>query len=65
VQVALLSDGVRLTRQSTFPLYEHARHEPSLFLVAIDHADPEIEDVIDAEPGYLLVRKKQAPSRAE
>ncbi|HEY2072683.1 MAG TPA: hypothetical protein VGG88_03830 [Gaiellaceae bacterium] len=43
----------------TMPLseYEQARADPTVFVVALGHELPEIEDVIHRDWGYQLVRK--------
>ena len=37
--------------------YEQARSDATLFIVASGHQFPEVEDVVDTQVGYHLVRK--------
>jgi hypothetical protein len=46
--------------------YERVRANPRWFVVAPGHQHPELEVVIDAQPGYLVVEKvDQAGAKAE
>jgi hypothetical protein len=46
--------------------YEAVRADPRWFLVLPGHEQPEVEIVIDARPGYLVVQKlDQAATTAE
>jgi hypothetical protein len=46
--------------------YEGARADPAVFVVAIGHELPEIEDVVHREGGYQLVKKRgEAAALAE
>jgi hypothetical protein len=46
-------------------VYTRARSEPTLFLIAVGHADAAIEDIIETTDEYQLVRKKRTASAAE
>jgi hypothetical protein len=43
--------------QVDLPSYERARQDPCLFLVHPGHEAPDVEDVVQRESGYLVVRK--------
>jgi hypothetical protein len=40
-------------------LYERVRAEGELFLIVPGHERPEAEDVVEEEPGYSVVRKRE------
>lgn len=41
--------------------YERVRADPRLFVVATGHEIPEFEDVVDRQPSYDVVRKREGP----
>jgi hypothetical protein len=43
--------------EMTLDAYERARVDPTVFIIAVGHELPEIEEVILRERGYQLVRK--------
>ena len=46
--------------------YERVRANPRWFMVVPDHQHPELEVVVETQPGYLVVEKvDQAGARAE
>jgi hypothetical protein len=46
----------------SIPEYERVRKEATLFFVCKGHEQPDVEDVIDQQPGYDVVRKKEDPA---
>jgi len=44
--------------EMTLPEYEHIRSEPTRFVVASGHERPEIERVVERQPAYLIVEKR-------
>jgi hypothetical protein len=40
------------------PVYEEVRTDPTLFVVALTHDRPEIEEVVRRADGYQIVRKQ-------
>jgi hypothetical protein len=53
------SSLIELTREQ----YEALRADPRRFVVVPGHEEPEIEDVIEAREGYLVVEKRGAAAR--
>ena len=51
---------VDCTLRLAIPLavYEDVRSDPTLFVVALTHDRPEIEEVVRREDGYQIVRKQ-------
>jgi hypothetical protein len=47
------TDQVRLTPAE----YERVRADPTLFIICAGHSVPDVEDVVEAEGGYEIVRK--------
>jgi hypothetical protein len=45
----------------TLSEYEQVRDNPRRFVVATGHENPEIEDVIERHPDYLVVEKRGVP----
>ncbi len=41
------------------PVYERARQHPARFVVKPGHEAPDIEHVVEAETGYLVIEKDQ------
>jgi hypothetical protein len=39
--------------------YEEVRRDPCLFIVCPQHENPEVEDVVQREDGYYVVRKHE------
>lgn len=42
----------------TIAEYERVRANPRRFVVVAGHEQPEVEDVVEQRPGYLLVEKR-------
>jgi hypothetical protein len=52
--------------EMTLAAYEAARADPAVFVVAVGHELPEIEDVVHRAAGYQLVKKRgEAAALAE
>jgi hypothetical protein len=47
-----------LALKLTLETYERARSTPTVFIVALGHELPEIEEVIERGPNFELVRKR-------
>jgi hypothetical protein len=47
----------------TLAAYENVRSDPTLFVVALGHDRPEIEDVLDRTDAYQIVRKRGGAAR--
>lgn len=41
--------------------YERVRSDPRLFVVAPGHQFPEVEEIVDTQPEYEVVRKREGP----
>ena len=48
----------------TLAEYERVRADPACFLVVPGHDDPTVEDVVDTDGGYVIVRKHSGEPRA-
>jgi hypothetical protein len=46
----------------SIPEYERIRKEPTLFFVCSGHEQPDVEDVVEQQSGYDVVRKKEGPA---
>jgi hypothetical protein len=58
--------GCNSMLELTVPEYEAVRSHPRRFIVARGHEVPEAEDVVETEPGYVVVEKRdQAGAVAE
>jgi hypothetical protein len=42
----------------SLPEYERIRADPALFFIRHGHEEPDVEDVVEKEPGYYIVRKR-------
>jgi hypothetical protein len=46
----------------TIPEYERIRKEPTFFFVCSGHEKPDVEEVVEQQPNYDVVRKKEGPA---
>jgi hypothetical protein len=46
----------------SIPEYERIRKESTLFFVCSGHEQPDVEEIVEQQPGFDVVRKKEGPA---